>query len=166
MYKLLYSNYIKWPSVAGPLRPNSHYITTFSVLQDGHRDCWQLGQVSVFILIGVCPQEHFSQRLASARPPTWYESEGLTQDQMNFVFFLLFEGGYPRNISSVNRYRPKIRLLPPNLSSGLITLVTDHAVPVWQVSAVRKTRFNYVGHDCRTHTIGRKSPIIEWDEAI
>jgi hypothetical protein len=80
---------------------------------------------------------------------------GLTQDQMKIVLFLLFEGGYPFNISSANRYRPKIRLLPPNFSSGLITLVTDHDV------SVKNVRRKRVGHDCRTHSIGRKSPIIE-----
>jgi hypothetical protein len=45
-----------------------HHLTTFSTLQFAHRGCWQLGQASVLMGTGVCPQEHFSQGLESALP--------------------------------------------------------------------------------------------------
>jgi hypothetical protein len=45
-----------------------HHLTTFSMLQFAQRGCWQLGQASVLIGTGVCPQEHFSQVLESAQP--------------------------------------------------------------------------------------------------
>ena len=50
--------------------PNSQHfhLTTFSVLQYGHRVCWQLGQVSVFMLIGVCPHGTFPA-ISFAHPP-------------------------------------------------------------------------------------------------
>jgi hypothetical protein len=32
--------------------PHSHHLTTFSIRQRWHRIHWQLGQVSVFMLIG------------------------------------------------------------------------------------------------------------------
>ena len=82
--------------------PNSHHLTTFSVSQFGHRVCWQLGHVWVFMLIGVSTTALFAA-ISFDTPRRWQEPEGPYAGPDENCFVLLFEGGCSKKYSSANR---------------------------------------------------------------